>query len=417
MNNKIILVFPNQIYLEQIPFRYKDILINKRNTKRIAPLGMLSLLCNSVHDTIFIDNYIEKKTNKELIDFCINQIGTHKGVVAFGGTCVENPQAVQVSQELRKKGIKTIYGGPNATVRPQKHINDFDFVICGVGVRSFGLLVNGIFNNERVDEIPGVCFDGQIKTPNDLSDLNDYKWPSKKDIPKRYKNQYQLNSIITSIGCPFECAFCASKQIWNRKVYFRSPDSVIDEVKSIGCKVLEVRDDNFSINKERLLWFCRKFKKLGIRWSCQARVSSLNAKIIQTMKDSGCVLISCGFESGNDSTLKIINKGHTVSQMREIINIFEKIKINYSGGFIVGFPNENEKEILDTVSFVKENRKKSRYSKIPKEIMGFLGFPKSQLYNQIIEQELVEYNWQDGEILFPKTNFVSRKRVESLARG
>ena len=37
--------------------------------------------------------------------------------------------------------------------------------------------------------------------------------------------------VLTTRGCPFSCSFCASPGIWGRKIRFRGPESVVDEIE------------------------------------------------------------------------------------------------------------------------------------------------------------------------------------------
>lgn len=392
---RVVFVHPDQIGFEKIPFNYKNIVSRKRLKKRIAPYGLLSLYENSYYPSVFIDNFIINLSNEDLCQYCLDSIGHQKGVVAFGGTFLENPQAVVVSRLIKqaRPDIITIYGGPNATARPDKHIKDFDYVIIGPGI----FLFNQVIQDMPDKRIQGPCYDKIL----------DNKWPG---IPKSYKFSYLTNSILSSIGCPFSCRFCSSKYIWNKKVFFRDPDSVLSEISELKG-IIEFRDDNFTINKDRLLYFCKALKKMNKQWTCQARVSSLNIDLIRTMKESGCILISCGFESVSDSTLSFINKGHTVDQMVNLINDFEKSQMYYTGGFVVGFPNEDKQDIKQTIKFA---RKKRKFSKIPIDVSVFLGMPVSELYYLIREENLVEYSWNDGELLFPGTRHLSRKSVEKL---
>jgi len=36
--------------------------------------------------------------------------------------------------------------------------------------------------------------------------------------------------LQTSRGCPYSCTFCASEKIWKRRVRFRSPSNIVDEI-------------------------------------------------------------------------------------------------------------------------------------------------------------------------------------------
>jgi len=416
---KIVLVQPDQIESDLSKYNYFDLMKRKRKAKRILPLGLLYIASSlQQHSVVFVDNYFQRYSNEKLLKFCLQNIDTGKGVVGFGGTCLEWFQAACVSKMIKKvrPDITTVYGGPNATARPEKHVNYFDYVIRGVGVDSFKLLING----HKKENISGLCWCGHIVEPCFTLDFSKNKWPTLKilegmNLKINYSN-YSLGSILSSIGCPFQCKFCAAKYIWNRSVFFRDADEVLKEVKYLknkGLHVIHFREDNFTINKERLYYFCKELKKINIRWTCQSRIKSLDEYIIPTMKESGCREISCGFESINDSILSYVGKGHTSEDIKYGISLFEKYGMSYTGGFIVGFPNETKQEIINTCNFIKSIRK-NKLCGVPAKPSKFLGIPVSELYNEVVNNNQIEYNWNDGELLFIKNKEVTTNEIDKL---
>ena len=361
------------------------------------PTGLLSLKCNAEHETHFIDNRIDNLSNESLASHCMELIGRDEGIVGFGGTCMEQPQAAAVAKLLDRR-IMTIYGGPNATARPEKHVQDFDYVISGYGIDSFMRLIDG----DAVGSIPGLSCRSRINGPAFPDNISGYKWPTEADVPEHYRKHYDFNSIISSIGCPFACRFCSSQTIWQRHTFFRDIDQVLSEVA--GKQFVGFRDDNFTFDKDRLKCFCTALKKMGVHWACQSRVSSLDEDTIVMMRMSGCRKISCGFESYNDSTLKVIGKAHTVKQIDQVRVDCQKHGMKIVGGWVVGFPHEGEEDIKRTVIASRG------------KVLPLLGFPVSAIYHQVMKEGLVEHDWCDGEVLFPRTRTVSRRRVEELVR-
>lgn len=396
---KIVLVHPAVTRLnEMVGYSYARTIARKSRRRRIMPTGLLSLYCNSEHQTHFIDNRIDNLSNEALATRCMELIGKGEGIVGFGGTCMEQPQAAAVARMLNRR-ITTVYGGPNATARPEKHVRDFDFVVSGHGLGAFRRLADG----DDLSDIAGISSGDDIVGPAFPTNISRYRWPTEADVPERYRGHYDFNAIISSIGCPFACRFCSSQTIWQRYTFFRDAEEVLAEVA--GKPFVEFRDDNFTFDKQRLEYFCTELKRMGIRWACQSRVTSLDEDTIVMMRQSGCRKVSCGFESYNDVTLEAIGKGHTVKQIDQVRADCQRHRLKIVGGWVVGFPHEGEDEIKQTVAVARG------------KIVPLLGFPVSAIYRQIIDEGLVEHDWCDGEVLFPRTRTLSRKRVEELARG
>jgi len=77
-------------------------------------------------------------------------------------------------------------------------------------------------------------------------------------------------------------------------------------------KEIHIEDDNFSINKNRVIEFCEKMLKenLGITWASPngLRLGNLDFSILRLMKHAGCYSLNVGIESGSDDVLKRIRK-------------------------------------------------------------------------------------------------------------
>ena len=423
---KIVLVYPNQTELEELNLRFKYA-ISYRD-EPLIPLGILYIASNldPHHEVVFIDNNIERFSNKRLF----KEIMSHKpDIVGFGGTMMEWLQAMKVSQMLRKEGIPTIYGGPNATVRSEKHINYFDFIVRGEGEITINELLDCLEQGKKPEGILGVWYkeNGNIVRNDDrppIEYLENLKYPLREAVNiDRYKRDDDFpikkpsDVVVSSRGCPFSCRFCSSKYFWKRQYRTRKVEDVIEEIKYIidkyGTRTIHFREDLFTANRDRVFSFCEKLKDLGVDWICQSRVNLIDEPLLKLMKDSGCKGISFGFESANEHTLQFLNKGTTVKENIDAIELCEKVGMNWSGGFMAGVINEGEEDIKRTFEFV--NKVSSyEHSFLPNGAARFLGFPVSETYFQMIEEGLVAFDWLDGELLIPRTRHLTDKEVERI---
>ena len=112
-------------------------------------------------------------------------------------------------------------------------------------------------------------------------------------------------------------------------------------------------DDTFNIRKDRVLELCRKFKPLGIRWSCTARVHS-DYETLKAMAEAGARLLIVGFESGDPQILKNIKKGATVEMGREFAKNCKKVGILIHADYIIGLPGETKETIQRTIDYARE---------------------------------------------------------------
>ena len=244
-----------------------------------------------------------------------------------------------------------------------------DVAILGEGEIPFGMLIEG----KNINEIPGTATLGNFKnaTPYRTDNIDDLPFPDRDLVDlKKYKRLLMHEAerddnvessravhITTMRGCPFNCAFCDRNSV-GREVRFRSIINVMEEVDIIkdkyGINSFVIYDDTFTVNKKRVFEFCEEFAKREVKWRTWARVNTINEEMLQAMKDSGCVKLLFGYESGDDRILKIINKKTTRKQNIESAFMCRNVGIQSYATLIYGLPGENKESIDNTVSMIKE---------------------------------------------------------------
>lgn len=406
---RVALVYPNQSRLEELSgWKYPNVFYRPHP---IIHLGMsyLRAAIESEHEVFYLDNNLSKMPDEQLAAWCLLW---HLDVVGFGGTLTEWPQAAAVARRLKGK-VLTIYGGPNATARPEKHVKHFDYVLRGYGEDPFLR-----WNREDRETIPGLCWDGHIVEPCLKGEFPGR--PIRQHLAEYHRADAKVcpppvDVVMSSRGCPYGCRFCSSTTIWGRTYYAHEPDDVADEirymVKTHGTRTVHFREDNFTANRDRLERMCAVLHSLDVKWICQSRLKALERETIRLMKQSGCVLVCCGFESANDSTLEYIRKGHTFADIQNVVQLLEEEGLHYSGGFMVGVLNEGEEEIRTTLEYTRWLSQQP-HSFVPRGAGRFVGFPVSPMYYEMQREGLVEFDWQEGELLIPRTYKLTARQVE-----
>jgi len=144
----------------------------------------------------------------------------------------------------------------------------------------------------------------------------------------------------------------------NKNFRIRSISNFIKEIEFLVDKYnineLDLLDDMFAANKNRLFEFCEMIKPLKLPWQCQMRVNVADIDLLKTMKDAGCCLISYGFESGSPRVLKSMRKGISTEQIERAIEANLKAKITIQGNFIFGDPAETIETMKETIKFARK---------------------------------------------------------------
>jgi anaerobic magnesium-protoporphyrin IX monomethyl ester cyclase len=165
--------------------------------------------------------------------------------------------------------------------------------------------------------------------------------------------------VTTSRGCLYRCAFCDERLIWGHQYRFRSPKDIIDEIirniRVYNCSNIKFVDSSLTMHP-RLKEICHLIlkNKLKVRWTCFAKVNQVNEELLTLMKKAGCKMLLFGIESGSQRILNLMRKGFLLEDVERAANLSKKVGIPIEGSFIIGFPTETRKEVLQTIELAKK---------------------------------------------------------------
>lgn len=306
--------------------------------------------------------------------------------------------ALLMARLLRDNCEMLVAGGPLPTLCPEDFLEDFDVVVVGEGENTMLELVRAVENRSPLSTVKGIVYKTPKKNAGEkvvytpprelIEDLDSLPFPARDQFDNEsYKNHYSkkfgytITSIITSRGCPFNCDFC-SRAVFGNKIRTRSAAKVVEEmeeVKALGYERIWFADDCFTINKKRLMDICAKIIQRGLEidWECLSRVDTIDRETALKMKEAGCVRVFFGIESGNDHVLALMKKSATVSQAKKAVFAAKSAGIKVGAFFIVGYPGETDKTILDTLKFA---------SSLPLDYLSFTlpyPIPGTGLYEKV----------------------------------
>lgn len=202
----------------------------------------------------------------------------------------------------------------------------------------------------------------------------------------------QPEFILTARGCPSACRFCSSPGFWSRRVRFRSPANIVDEILYIrdrfGLIYFSIRDDTFTADRRRTIDFCRLLieKKAYIIWNCQSRVSAIDEELLDWMIRAGCECIQLGIESGSPHILDMLGKAITPAQVERSATMIRDAGINLSVYLISDVPGESEEDIRQTIELVHRIRPDDGY------VSPLAYYPGTRLFDEACAAGHVDRN-------------------------
>lgn len=279
-------------------------------------------------------------------------------------------ETARLLREVRPNAL-IAFAGPYATVVPEKVLSSpwVDTVIRG----EVEIPLRELCLNRPLSEIKGISWkDRDSIVDNEdalkLEHLDSLPWVSgiiRRDLPLlRYRIPY-LNypyiSILSGRGCPSHCTYCLWPQTMTGHRYrTRSISDVAEEMIWIHSSLPQIReiqieDDTFTCERERVLELCDALQGSGITWSCCAR-HDLPEELLYRMKETGCRNLVVGFESGNDEILKRIKKGVNTSQAKRFMEACRRVGLRVHGCFVFGLPGETHQTMQQTLDYALDLR-------------------------------------------------------------
>ena len=265
------------------------------------------------------------------------------------------------------KNICVVVGGPHATLRPEDFLihSSVDIVVHGEGEIIFYEIICRKANSDSIGNVPGISFknNGNIvhnKPMPLVKDLDSLPFPARHLLLN--KERYLPNAfggMIASRGCPYNCIYCCSPTIWNKKIRYRSPNNIIDEIlytkSQYGTKNFFFEDDCFTLNRALVKKLCKMLirLKLDIKWGCLTRADLIDEDLLKIMKEAGLYLVEIGIETGSSQTLKDIRKKETLDELAFPRELCDKYDILFEALCMFGFPWESEEDMFRTVRFAK----------------------------------------------------------------
>lgn len=96
-------------------------------------------------------------------------------------------------------------------------------------------------------------------------------------------------------------------------------------------------------------------ERLDIRWGAEIRLEKYwSRERCELLRESGCVAVSVGFESGNQRILDLIDKGTKPTQVRQTIEAMHAADIGVQMMGFTGFPTETFEEAKQSIDFLVE---------------------------------------------------------------
>ncbi len=379
-----------------------------------VPLGLVS-----------IATYLKQKfpfSEVEILDgefLSMDEITAKLKPDSFVGIETKTPNyesALKIATAAKDRGSRVALGGVYASAIPDrilKYSGDIiDHVVVGYGEKPFEEILNGTLDKKIVNGSPNFN-EFAIPDRDSFLDLGPYI----ENFQKEHKtwSNYRATNIFTHVGCKYRCLFCERTKP-KRGVYFREPDSVWNEIRSLTEKhrIDYVVDfsDTITQNIDFLQDLVRaRPRDLNPVFHIFSTADAINSTTIDMMKFLNVKHVFVGVESGDETTARTIYKGKDFSPevSLEAITQLTEAQMGVTPSFVLGLPEESEKTLERTYEHALRIKKISDFEEI--FCSALIPFPGSIAFSKLEMELKKEGKSYDTDVFDPeelKKDWISR---------
>lgn len=261
---------------------------------------------------------------------------------------VKSARTAILQARLKLPGIRIIIGGPHALAWDEPDYQ-VDRKVIGEGENEFLEFIGAEPNIKDINDVPMPDYS--------LVDLSRFCGIVPMASPPNI-------AIMASRGCPFDCIFCNTPVFWGKKVRYRDPQLVVDEVEHLhkrwGMNEIFFQDDTFNMNHAWAFQIFDEIMKRGLnkemlfKLACRVNEKMLTEEFLKKAYNAGVWSIFFGCENGNQEILDRIHKGITVEEIKRAMRLTHEAKISSQCSFIVGMPGESWDTLVETGRLIRE---------------------------------------------------------------
>jgi B12-binding domain/radical SAM domain protein len=276
-------------------------------------------------------------------------------------------------KQRTQKNLITVIGGPHASGDPVGSLNlGFDYAFVNEAEETFPRFIKALIHGEDViSKVPGILtvldrnyvFTGRPK-PINLDEFPPFAYWRGLFAP-----------IEITRGCPFGCRYCQVSVMHGAKPRHRSLENVLyyseillkhgrRDLRFISPNAFSYLGDGIRLNinglcslVEGLTDLTKRLKGRFFLGTFPSEVRPEHAAVEEAVK---CIKgkvanrrIIIGAQSGSDRVLKAINRGHSVDDVIEAVEVLNKHGFEVDIDFIMGMPPEEEEDMEKSIKLME----------------------------------------------------------------
>jgi len=203
--------------------------------------------------------------------------------------------------------------------------------------------------------------------------------------------------ILATRGCPYQCTYCSSPNMWLPRWIPRNPIAVVDEIESYvnnyGAANFPFQDLTAIVRKDWITAFCQELidRDLGITWQLPTgtRSEAIDDEVADLLRRSGMVSMAYAPESGSDTTRKLIKKKMKADNLFESIRAADQADLNVAAFIVIGFPHDQPDQLGENLEFIDRLAKAG----VTDLSVGFyMALPGTELFHSLFDAGRIRFD-------------------------
>jgi len=196
--------------------------------------------------------------------------------------------------------------------------------------------------------------------------------------------------ILATRGCPYQCTYCSSPNMWTPRWIPRDPARVVDEIEGYmrryGATNFPFQDLTAILDRDWIVSFCNEILRRGLEITWQlptgTRSEAVDDEVALLLKRTGMVNMSYAPESGSERTRALIRKRMKTDSLLESIQASARAKLNIALFVVIGFPHDTSEHLAENIEFMRRVRQLG----VTDMVVGYyMALPGTELFNSLYE--------------------------------
>ncbi len=254
-----------------------------------------------------------------------------------------------------------VLGGAGFSIAPAEVLRytGATYGIWGDGEEALPALLTCLAAKESPAKVPGIVFrteDGSI-TAEQPALYTRKNAPVRRffDHPRYFREGGQAG-IETKRGCGQRCIYCVEPHAKGGMVRWRTPESVVLEVRDLleqGVDVYHLCDSEFNLPMDHAHAVCEAIERAGlgsrIRWYTYAYPHPFDVELARAMVRAGCAGINFGVDHVHPGILRRLGRNYGVDDLRGTVQACREAGLAVMFDMLLGSPGETRESLEQAI--------------------------------------------------------------------